>query len=177
MSKVLESALVQSRRTGFVRQYLCLLWPASEGLLLELARCLGDEVSLPSASVSLLAGSLAEGGNNFYRRKGRYSAATWDQNVFLHFFQGVFCRAAAVFGCRVLTSDGGCWEVEHRPYLDWRLEHPGGIEVSWQSQEALEALPGDQAGRLCRLVLSGCNYSGIWAVGQLLESLESKCPD
>ncbi|MHB9071999.1 MAG: hypothetical protein ACYC6G_00585 [Desulfobaccales bacterium] len=170
MSRVLESALVRSRRSSFVKQYLYLLWPASEGLLLELARRLGDETSLPGTPVSLLAGSLAEGAENFYRRKGRYSAATWDQNVFLHFFQGMFCRAAAVFGCQVRTPDGGCWEVEHSPYLDWRLENPGGIEVCWQP----EASPGDRAGELCRLVLAGCNYPGTWAVGQLLQLLDGE---
>lgn len=164
--------MVRSRRSSFVKQYLYMLWPASEGLLLELARRLGDEVSLPGAPVSLLAGSLAEGAENFYRRKGRYSAATWDQNVFLHFFQGVFCRAAAVFGCRVRTPDGGCWEVEHRPYLDWRLENSGGIEVSWQPEEAWGAPDNGQAGRLCRLILTECNYPPTWALGELLRSLE-----
>ena len=170
MSQVLESALVRSRRSSFVKQYLYLLWPASEVLLLELARRLGDEISLPGAPVPLLTGSLAEGAENFYRRKGRYSAATWDQNVFLHFFQGMFCRAAAVFGCQVRTSGGECWEVEQRPYLDWRLEYPGGIEVSWQR----EAPPGDRAGELCRLILAGSNYPGTWAVGQLLQSLDGE---
>jgi hypothetical protein len=151
-----------------------MLWPGSEGLLLELARRVGDEISLPGEPVSLLAGSLAEGTNNFYRRKGRYNPATWDQNVFLHYFQGVFSRAAAVFGCRVRASNGGAWEVAERPYLDWRLENPGNIEVSWEDpQSATKGLSGDGdgAGRLCRLVLSDSNYPCTWAGGRLLDLL------
>ena len=166
-SSVLQSAMTRSRRSSFVKQYLLMLWPGAEGLLLELARRLGDEISLPGETVSLLAGSLAEGAHNFYRCKGRYSASTWDQNIFLHFFQGVFCRAAAVFGCRVQTGSGGCWEVTHRPYLDWRQENPGGIEVSWEPAAAPVAGPE----QLCRLVLAECNYPRTWVAGQLMELL------
>jgi len=171
MSRVLESAMLRSRRSSFVKQYLYMLWPGSEGLLLELARRVGEEISLPGEPVSLLACSLAEGANNFYRRKGRYNSATWDQNVFLHYFQGVFCRAAAVFGCRVRASNGGCWELTEQPYLDWRLENPGNIEVSWEPNAAAKGLDCDGAGRLCRLVLSDSNYPCTWAGGRLLDLL------
>ncbi len=151
-----------------MKQYLYVLWPASEGLLLALAQRLGDEISLPGKPVSLLASSVAEGANNFYRRKGRYSASAWDLNVFLHFYQGAFTRAAAVFGCRVRTPDGSCWESRQEPYLDWRQKHPGGIEVSWQPDTSA----GNGAGELCRLILSGCNYPGTWVVEQLLSLLD-----
>ena len=164
MSQVLESALNRSRRSSFVKQYLYILWPESRGLLLELSRRLGDEVRLPGARVSLLADCLAEGAENFYRCKGRYHSTTWDSNVFLHFFQGVFFQAAAVFDCQVRTAPGGCWEAAHMPYLDWRLENPGAIEVSWPPAADSDG----QAGRLCRLILSGRPYPCAWIVEQLL---------
>jgi hypothetical protein len=154
-----------------VKQYIHMLWPGSKVLLLELARRLGDEICLPGEPVSLLAGSLAEGANNFYRLKGPYNAATWDQNVFLYFYQGVFCRAAAVFGCRVRTGAGECWEVTQRPYLDWRLENPGGIEVSWEPEATAKGLDGDGAGQLCRLVMDASNYPCTWAGQRLLDLL------
>jgi hypothetical protein len=168
---VLQSALARSRRGNFVRQYVYLLWPGSKILLLELARRLGDEISLPGEPVSLLAGSLAAGAENFYRRKGYYDSATWDGHVFVHFYQGVFCRAAAVFGCRVRTAAGGCWEVAQQPFLDWRLENPGEIEVGWQA-EVLPTPADGRPGRLCRLVLSGCGDYHHWAVERLLGRLE-----
>jgi hypothetical protein len=158
----LGAALIRSQRGSFVRQYLYLLWPGSAGLLLELARRLGNEIGLPGEPVSLLADSLAAGANNFYRLKGRYHPATWDQNVFLHFFQGAFGRAGAVYGCRVRTVSGDeSWEVSHRPFLDWRREHPGAIEVDWLPEIVSEA------GNLFNLVLSGCNYPRTWMLEQL----------
>ena len=162
---------MRSRRSSFVKQYLLMLWPGSEGLLLELARRLGNEISLPGEPVSLLAGSLAEGANNFYRRKGRYNAATWDQNVFQHFFHGAFCRAAAAYACRVRTEAGACWEVRERPFLDWRLENPGGIEVGWEPETATKGLDGDEARRLCHLVMHDSNYPCTWAGRRLLDLL------
>jgi len=136
-------------------------------MLLELSRRLGDEIRVPGARVSLLADCLAAGVENFYRRKGRYHPATWDSNVFLHFFQGVFIRAAAVFACRVQAADGGSWEVESLPYLDWRLEHPGAIEMLWGPPS--EA--GGQAGRLGRLILGARHYPCAWLVEQLWRRL------
>jgi hypothetical protein len=121
----MQSALLQSRRSSFVKHYLLMLWPDADRLLLELARRLGDEIRLPGRPVSLLADSLAAGAENFYRRKGRYDSSTWVGNVFLHFCQGVFCRAAAAFSCRVRTAAGAYWEVAEQPFLDWRLENPG----------------------------------------------------
>lgn len=127
---------------------------------------------MPGQPVSLLADSLAEGAESFYRRKGRYDPATWDGNVFLHFYQGVFHRAAAVFACRVRTAAGVDWDVAQQPFLDWRQENPGGLEVNWQPEALPGAHGGDLPGRLCRLVLSGCHYRP-WAVERLLGLLES----
>jgi len=76
VSQVMQSALLQSRRSSFVKHYLLMLWPDSEKLLLELARRLGDEISLPREPVSLLADSLAAGAENCYRWKGLYDSAT-----------------------------------------------------------------------------------------------------
>jgi hypothetical protein len=154
----------QSRRGNFVKQYLWMLWPGSKVLLLELARRLGDEITLPGESVSLLADSLAAGANNFYRCKGRYNPATWCHNLFQHYYQGVFSRAALVYGCRAQTANGGYWEVEQVPYLDWRLENPGALEVSWDP----EALSAGGPARLCRLLVDAGHYR-TWAVEQLLQ--------
>ncbi|MBW1952085.1 MAG: hypothetical protein JRI66_03250 [Deltaproteobacteria bacterium] len=172
--RVLESAMAKSRRGNFVKRYLYLLFPDSQGLLLELARRIGDEVKLPGEKLSLLAVCLREGAGNFYRRKanGRYNSSTWDQNVFLYFFQGVFWRASEIFDCRVLTLDGSCWEVTSLPYLDWRLQHPGEIEVCWPETRLEPGNPG--AGKLCRLVLAGRDYRCTWAVRQLINLLEGK---
>lgn len=164
MSQALGSALTSSRRSSFVKHYLLVLWPNSTMILMELARRLGDEIGLPGESTSLLANCLAEGAANFYRlKKERYNSSTWDLNLFLQFYHAVFSRATAIFNCRVCTHDGACWDVTKQPYLDWRLENPGPIEVSWQAQVS----PGNQAEHLFNLVLSGSQYPRNWSVEQL----------
>lgn len=166
--RVLGSALAQSRRSSFVKQYLYLLWPDANGLLLELARRLGDEIITPGEQVSLFAVCLRKGAENFHRRKGRYNPTTWNQNVFLLFFQGVFSYATKAYDCRVRTASGASWEITQLPYLDWRSRNPGTIEVCWLPESASK----DRAGELCRMVLSGCNYRHTWTVRQLLGALE-----
>jgi len=90
-------------------------------------------------------------------------------DVFLHFFQGVFSRAAAVFAIRVQTTAGADWKVAEQPFLDWRQENPGDLQVAWR-REALSAPDDDHPGRLCRMVLAGCDYRP-WMVQRLLSLL------
>lgn len=159
----MQAALNRSQRGSFVKQKLYLLWPDSRAILEELAGRLGNEVALPGEPLPLLTASLSEGVEDFYRLKGRYDSSTWDLSVFLLFFRGVFTRASEVFGCRV-SAGGACWEVENVPFLPWRQENPGGLEVSRLPEEP----PDDRALRLCRLVLGGSGYPRTWAVEQLL---------
>lgn len=164
MSQTLESALTRSRRSSFVKHYLLVLWPYSERILLEMARRLGDEIALPGDPCSLLANCMTEGAENFYRKKGRYNSSTWDKDIFLHFYQAAFARAAAIFDCEVRPQNGNCWDVTRQPYLDWRLENPGPIEVTWKPP----ASPAADAGHLFDLVFSACQYPRNWMVEQLL---------
>jgi len=61
--------------------------------------------------------------------------------------------------------------VTQRPYLDWRLENPGGVEVSWEPEATAKGLDGDGAGQLCRLVMDASNYPCKWATEKLLQML------
>ena len=169
--RVLQLALTQSGRSNFIRQYLYLLWPEAQGILLALARQIGGEIKLPDGKTPLLAVCLRHGAANFYERKRyiRYNPATWDHNVFVFFFQGLLNQAAEIFDCRVSTAAGSCWEAIKLPYLDWRLHNPGEIEVYWPAggKEA-----SDQAAvQLFRLVLGDHEHRHIWTVNQLINLL------
>jgi len=148
--QALRSALTPVRRRSFLRNYLLMLWPSSERLLLELARRLGGEVCAPGTPVTLLSASIRAGVRNFDRRRDRngYDPRTWAGNIYVHFWQGVMEAAAAVMGCQGHTVCG-VWEPARRPFIDWRLEHPG--EIVWKWIPVLR--PTTEAERLYRLIL------------------------
>lgn len=148
--QALRSALTPVRRRSFLRTYLLVLWPSSERLLLELARRLGSEVLAPESPMVLLSMSIRAGISNFDRRRDRsgYDPRTWAANIYVHFWQGVMKEAAPVMGCRGYTA-GGVWEPARRPFIDWRLEHPG--EIAWECQPVLR--PATEAELLYGLIL------------------------
>ena len=162
--QVLQSALRPVRRRSFLKDYLLVLWPDSERLLLEMARRLGNEVPAPGGTTPLLTASLGEGIKKFdhHRRQDGYHPRTWADNIYLHFWQGALTTAAAVMGYRGHAA-GGVWDPERLPFLDWRTEHPG--EIEWEYHPV--ARPATEAERLYLLLL-GCAAPRPWVVRELL---------
>ncbi len=172
----MKAAVQQSGRRNFVWRCLFMLWPSAKQLLVELSRQLGDDICLPGDNRSLLCRSIIEGANAFYERhkkeKREYIAAEWDLKVYIMFFGTVFLRAAEVGDCRVTAVDGSCWTVDGLPYLDWRREHPGPVEIDWflENDNYLEAE------QLARLSLSACDGRRIWVNNVLLSTLARQLP-
>lgn len=166
VEEVLAAALTCSRRGGFVRRYVLVLWPGVEMMLQEMARWLGGEVRLPGDPMPLLARSLAAGADCFFRCRGRYNPATWDHGVFLHFHQGLFRQGAEIYRCQARVL-GEVWEARREPFMDWRQGRPGRLEVVWREHGVAD----DPARQLARQVISAAGYPRVWVVERLEELL------
>ena len=171
--EVLDTACKQSGQRSFLRLDLLLLWPSARPLLVYLSRCLGGEIHLPGDDLSLLARSIASGAEAFaaYRRRQRdkFSPSGWDKNMYVLFFEG-FSRCAARIGCcRVSYGDGIPWpQPQQIPYIDWRLQHPGAVQIEWRREEKNNCKLAVQSARRSLLF---CGSPRTWANKTLMRNL------
>lgn len=165
---LLRTALHPLQHRAFVRRCLLVLWPDSERLLLELARWLGDEVLVPGTTVPLLRASLWAGIYHWRTLRNGYDPRTWVTNIYLHFWQGAMEMGVMVMGFRGHAS-GGVWNPARQPFLDWRTEHPGGIE--WEYYPV--ARPATEAERLYRLML-GRDGPKTWVTKEVIRRFSNR---
>lgn len=170
----MEAAVDQSGQRNFVRRYLLLVWPSARAVMVYLSRCLGGEIHLPGDDLSLLARSIATGAEAFaaFRRQERdnFSPSACDKNMYVLFFEG-FCRCAAHVGCcRVLNGDGSSWP-QQIPYIDWRLQHCGAVQIEWRREEKNN---GKLAVHLARRSLLSCGSPRTWANKTLIKNLVAR---
>lgn len=172
---VMKQAVRQSGRREFVNACLFRLWPASQALLWEVSRRLGDEIKAPGDKYTLLARSIRAGYAHHYAkhkplsRHGYYRLDDWERSVYLGFFTGLFVQAAEVCYCRVVSAGGGAWTVLGPPYMDWRRENPGPVIVQWESRHA--ASLHRTAWRLAWQSLLATGRRRHWIERRLLEVL------
>lgn len=170
----MQAAIEQSGRRNFVRQCLFMLWPSTKPLLLSLTRQLGDEIRLPEDDLSLLCRSILTGVDRFradHRRDKKRcllgNTADWDLKVFISFLAATYQCAADIGYCRVATVYGCTWTVEQQPYMDWRREHPGQLQVAWE----WDSEPVLGAEQLVRLTMQESGAPKNWASKMLLALL------
>jgi hypothetical protein len=170
--EALDTACKQSGQRNFVWLDLLLLWPSAKPLLVYLSRCLGGEIHLPGDDLSLLARSIATGAEAFaafrWQTRGKFSPSAWDKNMYVLFFEG-FCRCAARIGCcRVSNGDSSSWP-QQIPYIDWRLQHPGAVQIEWRREEKNNNCK--LAVQLARRSLLCCGSPRTWANKTLMRNL------